>query len=246
MVKRPDTAATQGTAVGRSLELQQAEAAALAEFADSKEAERLARLAADRDLVYELALRGYEGVSWLKFAKALAEYGFQVVRAWTSTERMFMECRRRGLGLPATERHRTRDDVLELTSETVAISLAAFREKVLIPGKWDSTRGATLKTFFIGQCVYQFPNVYRRWARETAPMRLDAMEVDETPQPPRIATLIDLRRALAALPPEDVRHLQIMVEMGHNAAEIAEITGTSKRSVESRLYRYHQTQKAKP
>ncbi len=245
MVKPPDTAASQARPDGSLLQLQ-VEAAALAEFANSKEAQRLARLANDRDLVYELSLRRYEGPSWRKFANGLAAYGFQVIRAWLSTGRLFMECKRKGLGLPVPVQHRTRADILELTGETVAISLATFREKVLIPGRWDPTRGASLMTFFIGQCVYQFPNVYRRWVRETAPIRLDAAEVEEQPSLPRLDKMIDLRRALAALPPEDVRHLQIMVEMGYSAAEIAKITGASKRSVQSRLYRYQRDQKAKP
>jgi DNA-directed RNA polymerase specialized sigma24 family protein len=243
MVKPLDTAAAP-EAVDRSLQLQ-VEAAALAEFASSKEAERVARLEADRDLVYELALRRYEGEAWRKFATALAEYGLQVVKAWVSTGRMFLECKRRGLGLGMVQQHRTRDDVLDLAGETVAVSLAAFREKVLIPGKWDATRGATLKTFFVGQCVYQFPNVYRRWARETSSAVPDPAEVVETSVTPQITTMIHLQRTLAAMPPEDVRHLLILVEMGHSAAEIAELTGASKRSVESRLYR-HRTQKAKP
>jgi hypothetical protein len=28
-------------------------------------------------------------------------------------------------------------------------------------GKWDHTRGASLRTFFIGQCLFQLANVYR-------------------------------------------------------------------------------------
>jgi hypothetical protein len=29
--------------------------------------------------------------------------------------------------------------------------------------EWDHRRGATLRTYFIGQCLIRFPNIYRRW-----------------------------------------------------------------------------------
>lgn len=244
MVKPLGTAATQGPAPGRSLQLQ-VEAAALAEFANSKEAERLARLEADRDLVYELSLHRYEGALWQRFAKALAEYGFQVIKAWIATGRMFLECKRKGFGLDVAQRGHARDDVVDLAGETVAVSLAAFRDKVLIPGKWDPTRGASLRTFFIGQCVYQFPNIYRHWCREALTPAMPAvMGMMETSSTPRMETMIDLKREFLALPSNDVRHLLVLREMGYSAEEVAKRTGTSKRSVESRLHR-HRAQKIK-
>jgi DNA-directed RNA polymerase specialized sigma24 family protein len=53
--------------------------------------------------------------------------------------------------------------------------------------------------------------------------------------------MIDLRRKWDALPQDDVRRLQVMREMGYTAGEIAEITGASKRSVDSRLSRFQKT-----
>jgi len=31
---------------------------------------------------------------------------------------------------------------------------------------WDPARGAQLTTYFIGQCLFQYPNVFRRWQNE--------------------------------------------------------------------------------
>jgi hypothetical protein len=48
---------------------------------------------------------------------------------------------------------------------------------VLKPGKWDYHRGATLKTFFVGACLLQFPNVFEVWATEQR--RWAQLDLDE-------------------------------------------------------------------
>jgi hypothetical protein len=40
-----------------------------------------------------------------------------------------------------------------LANLTVAFALQKFREQVLSPNRWDRTKGATLKTYFIVQCL---------------------------------------------------------------------------------------------
>lgn len=54
----------------------------------------------------------------------------------------------------------------ELANETVAVALNKFRDTNLRRHRWDSTRGATIKTYFIGQCLIRFPNIYRSWLAE--------------------------------------------------------------------------------
>jgi hypothetical protein len=77
---------------------------------------------------------------------------------------IFERCRSKGFGgLPTFDRPFTDDEVAELANETVAKALAHFRRDVLMKGKWDHRRGATLRTYFIGQCLIRFPNIYRRW-----------------------------------------------------------------------------------
>ena len=72
----------------------------LASFEETAEAKHLQRLEADRDLYLRLALLSFEGPEWDDFAYVLAEYGYQVVRAWIRSEKIFDECASRGLGLP--------------------------------------------------------------------------------------------------------------------------------------------------
>jgi hypothetical protein len=81
---------------------------------------------------------------------------------------IFQRVRERGYGGlpdPPDGAHDDPDTVAELAQETVAKALRHFHDDVLVPGKWDSRRGATLRTYFIGQCLIRFANIYRRWWR---------------------------------------------------------------------------------
>ncbi len=77
------------------------------------------------------------------------------------------EVRRKGFGaLNAEPRVGAMvQDAEGLADETVVRALAAFREKVLITGKWDPAKGASLRTYFVGQCLLPFSNVYKTWWR---------------------------------------------------------------------------------
>lgn len=55
------------------------------------------------------------------------------------------------------------DTIVELAGETVAAALRYFKFKVLMANKWNAAKGASLATFFVGQCKRQFANVYDRW-----------------------------------------------------------------------------------
>lgn len=217
----------------------------LVEFADTQAAKSIERLEADRDLVLQLGLRGYRGRDWEIFAEALAEYGFQVIRAWTCSGFIFRKCHERGWSLgEVPESLRLKDDAAELAGETVALAIRAFRDNVLIPGRWDPTRGASLKTFFVGQCILQFPNAFRRWAAEQDSMPGDATiigrELDmRTPRRP-IEMLVELHReieSLRALPEDHPKRIKILIAMGYSKKEIAELLNATEKAIEMKIYR---------
>jgi hypothetical protein len=150
------------------------------------EAERVERLLADRALVDRLMWERYDGPTWDAFRRALAEYGLAVLYAWIRSGRIFLECSRKGFGgIQRRKRRCDDDDALGLAGETVTVSLVFFRDEVLIPGRWDATKGATLRTFFIGACVRHFPNVYTRSDGEEV---IRALLQDET----TLETITDL------------------------------------------------------
>lgn len=136
-------------------------------FSDTEEARRMAQLEADVDLVTRLMFGGFTGQDWDRCAERLVGYGLMVITAWVITGRIIDRCHHKGYGpLERSSSIRNQDAADELAGETVALALVKFRDTVLARGKWDPNRGASLRTFFIGQCLIRFPNIYRRWLTE--------------------------------------------------------------------------------
>jgi hypothetical protein len=208
----------------------------LLKLAGTPESERLERLLGDRDLVLELSLAGYVGRPWDQFANRLAGYGFGVLGTWIRNRKIFWQCARKGIRL-RTERDIPDDEAEQLAISTVAEAINKFRDKVLVPGKWDHTKGASLQTFFIGQCVLQFPNVYRAWLRDTAPappnfiQQVDLSDVGEDP-----GRRLDDQRRIASVS-QDIVEMAAGECMGYTHDEIARRLNTTTRSVESKLWR---------
>ena len=131
-------------------------------------AENLAQREEDRVLIARLAKSNFEGPGQDLFEANLSAYGYPVMMAWTRTGEIINKTKEKGrpLSLPPDGLKWSREDRSELSSETVARALAFFREKVLRAGAWDHNRGATIKTYFVGACLFQFPNVYQLWQTE--------------------------------------------------------------------------------
>jgi len=202
--------------------------------------ERLARLEADKELVLRLGLQGFAGREWDTFVKVLVEYGFQVFRSWLHTGKVFTECRHSG----PRRRFRDNDEVDEITGEIVAEAIAAFREDVLIPGAWDASKGASLRTYFIGNCKLRFANIYRRWVSETegAPADVDdgkiraELEHQRAPCVP-VEVAAELHRQAPLLQRHTIKRINALGAVGYTKAEIATIDGTTEGAINARLYR---------
>lgn len=148
------------------------ELSATAEAAEVDELrEKLDRLQGDKALLEDLRADGFDGRKYTVFVTVLAKYGIAVIRGWIRSGVILAKVRERGFGgLPPEPRPRAmnedEDTAEELANETVALALVAFKDRVLVPGRWDPTKGASLSTFFVGQCLMQFGNVYKRWHTE--------------------------------------------------------------------------------
>src|SRR5580700_9622697 len=102
----------------------------LTKFEGTEAAEHLARLDADAAVLTTLQLAGFEGRDWNRFAEALAQYGYQVIRAWVATGTIYARCRNRGFGgadivQPAWAADEA--EVSSLANETVALAVRGFR-----------------------------------------------------------------------------------------------------------------------
>lgn len=229
----------------------------LDKFKDSEAAQRLARLEADTELMLRLSAEGFDGRAWREVSGALIDYGFQVMRAWVVTGQVFVKLAEKGrtvqtppvMGIP-------RPDALMLAEDTVADAIVDFRDRVLGKGRWDPSKGASLTTFFIGNCLlFQFPSLYRAW-------RSDYVRVRTTQQPiPSADAHYDSRLRLPSaedpavevvgvdhttrviantLEPikDDTNKTILMLRAeGFGIDEIAETLGLDYNAVESRIYR---------
>lgn len=216
----------------------------LSEFEKTDEAERLERLDTDRELVAELRQSNFSGAHYTYYSTELAKYGLAVISGWTIRGLILHKVATKGHGglPPPLDRSLEDSDVVqELANETVAVALKAFRERVLIPGRWDPSKGASIKTYFIGQCLMQFANVYRRWHRET--YREEAFLTFDgdifglhSGQSDDVATIVSrndhVTRTLATIKDPRVQQAFVLSASGHTHAQIALRLNVSTKAVE--------------
>ncbi|GAA4158003.1 hypothetical protein [Actinomadura keratinilytica] len=132
-------------------------------------AERARRRTHEQQLVLAMRAEGFDGPVTHTWMAETAAYALAVLMSWMRTGQIVAECKAKGRPIALVEYgpgRWTRADRQELAGETVARALGYFITKVLAAGRWDPQGGAGLNTFFIGACLFQFSNVYDRWARE--------------------------------------------------------------------------------
>ena len=201
------------------------------------------RLVGDANLVMDMALERYAGPVWEMFANELAKYAVAVLSSWMVTAKIYAECARKGRPVERLDRPFPPDEVGGLAAETVAEALQIFRDEVLIPKKWDSTRGATLRTYFIGQCIFRFANIYRAWlvqqefwSSPTDDVGAFARQRHMKPGPERhVIPGIVAEEAIAQISKPRVRKAMQMTAEGWSQADIAEELGVSEKAVERLL-----------
>jgi hypothetical protein len=223
-------------------------AAWLVDFEGNTSAE-VDRLLEDQRLFQVLATQNFDGPIWDRFQDALTRYGLQVLRSWLGTGLIFRRCEERGLPTKGPK-HLSAEERLEVAALTVAESIVIFRKKALREGAWDSGRGASLRTYFIGRCLLQFPRIYERWLRSERALELvgdpEQLEhADPGPSPEAQAeTRLMLAAALAAPGVLKVAKALVLLEAGYGQAEAARRLGVSVGAIESLLYRHRKKEGA--
>lgn len=125
----------------------------------------MAQLEADANVLVTLQLHGFQGREWERAARILVRYAHDVLRGWIHSGKIHRMCREKGIRVTRTVVQPCESDIHDIATDVTAIALHAFREKVLLPGRWSAARGATLATFFVGQCLFHFSFEYRTWLR---------------------------------------------------------------------------------
>lgn len=186
---------------------------------------------------------------WNSVRDSLAEYGYPIIKAWISNGTIFSRVKNAShVGLcGAAELTDEPEAASELAGMTVSVSLIHFRRKLEDGTGWKPQKGASLRSFFIGQCLLCFPNEYRRWLRECRTGRsrgessqpLDDLDiVDNRPEPPQVASVRLEVAEILHHAPERVRLALIYTAAGYSQREIAEIIKTTPKGVEMLLRRY--------
>jgi DNA-directed RNA polymerase specialized sigma24 family protein len=217
----------------------------------AKQAAHLERIAADVELIDRLMWRGYAGREWERFRTELESYGIVVLERWIRSGRIFIECAVKGRGGLYSNLRLQEEDAIELAGETIANALIYFRERVLIPRRWSPTGGAAITTFFIGACIFQFPNVYKRWLGEAVEEQLHptaddpSVLMEDRGQYAMPDRRIHLVESLETVPDNGVRELLVLEAEGFTHEEIASEVGSTTKAVEHRLYRFQELRDAK-
>lgn len=224
----------------------------LHEFDNTTAAKHLARLEADTMLMLQLSSEGFDGKAWRKISDALVEYGLTVMRSWIVTGLVFQKTKAKGRTLPAPPPSGIpRDDALELAADSVTNAIIDFQDRVLKTGMWNPSKGASLTSFFIGNCLlFQFPNLYRSWRKQRlrvfASLSIDdgrnslqlashhdpASEVIAADQTTRI-----VNETLSPIKNDITKTMLKLRADGYGIDEIAELLDLDYSSVESKIYR---------
>jgi DNA-directed RNA polymerase specialized sigma24 family protein len=137
--------------------------------------------------------------------------------------------------------------------ETVARALKFFHHHVMLKGRWSFEGGATIKTYFVGACIYAFPNVFNRWNTERRRWKplSESLELALTAQrwrpldsrfdddPADIVTDRQIvLNELGGLPAGVRVAVAAVVISDCTFADVASQLGATERAVEGRLYRY--------
>ncbi|MFD5620546.1 hypothetical protein [Streptomyces yangpuensis] len=210
----------------------------------------------DQRMVDLLAQDDFKGKRYDQFANELIRYGISVLRGWMHSGFIFDLVARRGYGLSPTsfelDELASDNDLREqLASMTVACTLPRFRQRALVEGGWTQAGGASIATYFMGSCTYDFPNEFRRhrsererWRRSTQRQReirehwvgaSAAEEVMETLE------ALDVLHSIAA---SRDRAIVLLTSEGFSQEEICSLVDArSARAVEGALYRLRKQMK---
>ena len=216
-------------------------------------AENLDRLLGDRQLIDTIRADNFEGLAYDYAATELAKYAIAVLTAWIVNGTIYAKCAekarpvQRSRGGPPSHRQAE-----SLAGEVVAVALTRFVEKTLVPDNWDPSRGASLATYFVGQCILSFPNVYRQSRPDHEPRGvpvgeefalLDSRTQDDLVEDDVIRSLT-ASAAFQMIRSEDAREAFALMSLGYTQVAIAARMGKTVKAVE-RMIDYARSQVTK-
>jgi DNA-directed RNA polymerase specialized sigma24 family protein len=156
--------------------------------------------------------------------------------------------------IPADERqvlHDSSQEREDLAHDSIARAMPKFIAS-LKSGRWDPSKGRSLRSFLVGACAYAFWQEYDLWKaqrrrRLAALERLANIEGEQCGHPDDLEERHDCRQAVRLLlerarnkSPELEAILRCLLA-GMTAAEAAGELGYSERALEGRMYQFRKT-----
>lgn len=221
--------------------------------------ENIDRRLADGRLVALLEQDGFTGPRYDLFVEELVRYGISVLRGWMHSGYIFDLVAQRGFNLNPHELDledlATDSDLREeLATMTIARALPRFRQQALVDKGWTPEGGASITTYFMGACAYDFPNEFRRHRASEARQHRALRREKELYSPP-VSTLSVAQEVLGNLSVLDelgeitdprVQAIVALTLDGYSQDEIRELVdATTVRAVEGSLYRWRTKAKQK-
>lgn len=142
--------------------------------------ERLARLLGDERLLADLTAARFEGPEWDFVEEQLLRYGLTVISSWIRSGLIVAKCAEKRVRARAPRLEaREPETADEIAMDIVIVAIVKFRDDVLLRGRYDPQKGASLSTFYIGQCLFQYDNQMAKWENhETSTLRISDYDVE--------------------------------------------------------------------
>lgn len=209
-----------------------------------QEREAAAQREADKLLFDALRAEECAGPVWVRAQAQLIKKVYPKILTWIESRQIFGEVEKRiHTRLPGPPPWWQEHDRESLADDTVSGAIIKFRNDAILSGRWSPEGGASLETYFVTGCVYEFIKVYKSWL--TTASRNAELTVTTPPD-----GMIDIQYGCAD--PEQIicqqesdrefwsqfsderqRYVAYYKTHGYTTAEIAELMKTTPKAVES-------------
>lgn len=216
------------------------------------------RLQADRQIVAMLALEDFSGPLTMRVCSELATGTYPVIKSWLHHGKIFEICASKKIPVQRSKtdvRPWSEHDRTDVAGMTVMNGRNLFWERGLRRGEWDPSLGASLATYFTGACLLCFRSVYYPWWRKRVMKQSAELQIIDDPDfvvtPSRlvertfgedpadvVARRDEVRRALADLPDERLRHVVALQGVGYTRSAAAREVGITEKAAERAIDRY--------
>lgn len=211
-----------------------------------------------RELLEAVVDSGYTGHPWEELARRLVARALPDLERAIHTGTIYHRCHQARLGIPPRRELQRRPLAQDIAAEAVEDCLKRFKVQVLPAGEWDPNRGTTLEDFFAACCLPHVANQWRWHLRQLPAHTIELDALDEPGQAGVLALVVDppsdpgdvielrdlLTRTMAPMSSDD-RMSFVLREQGWSPAEIAQMLGIDRNTLDARISRARKAARAR-